>query len=148
MVYVLNPAIKSTLLPRLREMLAKIEGVDRVIGPPEFSSLGLPSPEKNQRMADLVLSSKDGYAFVGAPEGEVVRPLTEQTGSHGYLASDPEMHAIFVAWGYGIRRGARVETVRNIDLAPTIAHLLGLAMRNTVGQPITSILSSPAGGKP
>ena len=147
MVYVLNPAVKRTLIPKLREMLGKIEGVDRVIGPQEFSSLGLPSPETNQRMADLVLSAKDGYAFIGTHDGEAVRPLTEQTGSHGYLASDPEMHAIFVAWGYGIRRGARVETVRTIDLAPTIAHLLDLRMPNTAGQPISGILSLPTGRK-
>jgi predicted AlkP superfamily pyrophosphatase or phosphodiesterase len=147
MVYVLNPALKSALLPKLREMLAKMEGVDRVIGPQEFASLGLPSPEKDRRMADLVLSAKDGYAFVGAHEGEAVRPLAEQTGSHGYLASDPEMHAIFVAWGYGIRRGARLDTVRTIDVAPTIAHLLGLEMPDTEGQPLTGILRSEPGSK-
>jgi predicted AlkP superfamily pyrophosphatase or phosphodiesterase len=147
MVYVLNPAVKRTLIPKLRDLLGRMEGVDRVIGSQEFSSLGLPSPEKNTRMADLVLSAEDGYSFVGAHEGDAVRTLTEQTGSHGYLASDPEMHAIFVAWGYGIRRGARVDSVRTIDLAPTMAHLLGLEMPNTDGQPISSILSSALGSK-
>jgi predicted AlkP superfamily pyrophosphatase or phosphodiesterase len=142
MVYVLNPTAKQSLLPKIRDLLGRMEGVDRVLGPQEFPSLGLPTPERNARMADLVLSAKDGYSFIGAHDGEPVRPLTEQTGSHGYLANDPEMHAIFVAWGYGIRRGARVNTVRTIDLAPTIAHLLDLALPNTDGQPVAAILSS------
>jgi hypothetical protein len=35
-----------------------------------------------------------------------------------------------------------VNTVRTIDLAPTIAHLLDLALPNTDGQPVAAILSS------
>jgi predicted AlkP superfamily pyrophosphatase or phosphodiesterase len=46
-------------------------------------------------------------------------------GAHGYDPSVPEMSAIFYAAGPDIRHG-RLTRVRNVDLAPTIARLLGV----------------------
>ena len=50
------------------------------------------------------------------------------------------MRAIFIAWGNGIRPGARVDEMRNVDVAPTVAHLLGLEMKNISGRVLTGIL--------
>ena len=141
MVYVTNPAAKNRMLPELRELFLKVEGVDRVIGENEFEALGLPQAEG--QMADLVLSAKDGYAFIGDAAGEAIRVLPEVSGSHGYLATDPEMHAIFIAWGYGIRSGARLDEIRTVDLAPTIAALLGLRLPNVSGKALEEALALP-----
>ena len=51
------------------------------------------------------------------------------------------MHATFVAWGMGIRREARTGTITNTCVAPTIAALVGLKMKNTDGHPLTAILT-------
>ena len=59
MVYVTNPSEKAALLPKLRALFAGIEGISRVLDSNDFAALGLPLPEKNQRMADLVLAAKD-----------------------------------------------------------------------------------------
>src|SRR6185503_19893724 len=106
----------------LAEMYAKVEGIDRVIPPPEFASLGYPDPKDNPRMADIVLAAKNGYSFTGDPQGEVVVdvPAGQVSGTHGYLNTDPEMNAIFVAWGRGIKPGKQLEAIRNVDIAPTI----------------------------
>ncbi|MGH9161664.1 MAG: hypothetical protein ACRD2X_16995, partial [Vicinamibacteraceae bacterium] len=61
-------------------------------------------------------------------------------GAHGYLNDDPDIHAIFVASGAGVKRGATVGRVRAIDVAPTAAHLLGLEMPNVAGRLLTEIL--------
>jgi predicted AlkP superfamily pyrophosphatase or phosphodiesterase len=47
-------------------------------------------------------------------------------GVHGYTPDHPEMGAIFLGMGRGVPRGVRIGPVRNIDIAPTIAMLLGI----------------------
>jgi hypothetical protein len=51
------------------------------------------------------------------------------------------MNAVFVAWGRGIKQGAKLGLVRNIDVAPTIAKLLDIKLPETQGQPIDEILA-------
>ena len=56
--------------------------------------------------------------------------LTERyarlAGTHGYDPRTPDMQAAFFALGRGVDTGADVEEVRHIDLAATIASLLGV----------------------
>ena len=59
----------------------------------------------------------------------------------GYLPSRSEMRAVFLASGRGIRPGTKIEYARLIDVAPTIARLLGLEMRMARGRVITEFLS-------
>jgi arylsulfatase A-like enzyme len=46
------------------------------------------------------------------------------------------MDAIFIASGYGVRRGAKLDKVANIDIAPTIARLLGVVLPTAKGKTI------------
>ena len=39
------------------------------------------------------------------------------------------MHALFVAAGKGIKPGTKLKIINNVDVAPTIAHLLGLELK-------------------
>lgn len=65
----------------------------------------------------------------GSVTGEVeVSRSTTYLGTPGYPASDPELDGIFIASGAGIRKGARLERMRNLDVAPTIARLLRLEL--------------------
>ena len=47
-------------------------------------------------------------------------------GSHGFIASLEKMNALCVLSGHGIRPGHKLPQAKNIDIAPTIAQLLGL----------------------
>jgi hypothetical protein len=69
-----------------------------------------------------------GYAFDGGTTGDVVTdvPKGASPGAHGFLNSDPDMAAILVAWGAGIRPGVHLPVIRNTSVAPTIAKLLDL----------------------
>ena len=87
-------------------------------------------------MGQLLLTAKDGYAFSGATGGPVTAAVPQQGGSHGYLASDPDMDAIFIASGYGVRGGGKLDKVANIDVASTIAKLLGVALPTAKGKAI------------
>ncbi len=139
MVYITNEARKGELTNKLKEMFANLEGISRVIAPTEFAQFGYPDPKHNARMADMVLAAKDGYSFSGGTQGEVVKDV-DGTGSHGFLNTEPEMNAIFVAWGRGIRKGTQLGTIRNVDVAPTIAALLGIEMTGIDGKTLTKML--------
>ncbi|HET8546697.1 MAG TPA: ectonucleotide pyrophosphatase/phosphodiesterase [Bryobacteraceae bacterium] len=128
----------------VRAALQGIEGVDRIIDPAEYARWGFPTPQHDDRMGELVLAARDGYSFFGASDGEAVVTLPNPTGAHGYLSDDPEIYGIFVASGAGIRAGARIDTARTIDIAPTIARLLGLKMGNIEGRALDAIFTAPA----
>lgn len=53
-------------------------------------------------------------------------------GAHGYDPALRDMSAIFLAAGPAIRKGGRIDHVRNIDIAPTIAAILGVRPAPTV----------------
>lgn len=140
MVYMTRQSSKSELLPRVRTELAAMRGVSRIVEPREYDEFGFPAP--NERMADLVLLAEDRFAFDGTAAGEPVTevPAGSTPGAHGYVNTDAAMNAVFVASGAGIKRGSRLASVRNLDVAPTIAHLLGLEMKNIEGRVLSEIL--------
>jgi predicted AlkP superfamily pyrophosphatase or phosphodiesterase len=140
MAYVTDPAQRERLMPQMKEILGGLEGVARIVEPEGFAALGLPDPSENDQMGDLLLVAADGYSFSGAVEGEPVVEIPQGAGTHGYPATDPEMDAIFIAWGRGIRSGVQLDRVSNLDLAPTIAALLGLEMKDVEGRVLREIL--------
>jgi predicted AlkP superfamily pyrophosphatase or phosphodiesterase len=128
--------------PKILETLTALEGVDSVLSAKDFPGLGMPTRKDNPMMADYVLVAKPGYGFDKSFEGESVADVVEgmTLGLHGYIASDPDMNAIFIAWGKGIKKGVRLETLRNVDVAPTVAALLGLRLEGTDGHPAAAAL--------
>jgi arylsulfatase A-like enzyme len=51
------------------------------------------------------------------------------------------MDAIFIACGRDIRPGARADRIRNIDIAPTIAALLGIDLPSANGHVLSEFLA-------
>jgi len=142
MVYATRQQGKAEALARAQLLLRQVTGVARVLTPSGFAAFGYPLPEENNRMADLVVAAADGYAFNAATTGAAVVPVAAGTspGTHGYLNTEADMAAIFVASGRGIRKGAKLGTIRNVDVAPTAASLLGLAFESVDGRVLTEIL--------
>jgi 2',3'-cyclic-nucleotide 2'-phosphodiesterase (5'-nucleotidase family) len=82
------------------------------------------------RTGDLVVFSYPPYQFDAATPGTLIA-RSAFFGQHGYVpdvqdfAANINVRATFIAGGPGIAKG-RVDGVRTIDLAPTIAYLLGV----------------------
>ncbi len=81
------------------------------------------------RTGDLVLVAAPGVRF----DHTTSKAYTEERvrGIHGHHGHDPEhadMGAVLFAWGAGVRRGARLERARSVDLFPTVCRLLGLPL--------------------
>src|SRR5918993_631252 len=142
LVYPTVPDADGQLLARAREALTGIEGIDTIIEPADYASYGLPSPAASDQMGAFLLSAKDGYSFSTAAAGEVAADASEGgLGAHGYLSSHPELQALFIASGRGIKAGVTLDSVQTIDLAPTMAQLLGLELRDVDGRVLTEILT-------
>jgi predicted AlkP superfamily pyrophosphatase or phosphodiesterase len=130
----LNPTNSPAVSRKVVETMKSAEGIADVITPDRFSALGLPLPQNDPQIFDLLLTAKPGYSFSGATGGAVTAAVPQQAGSHGYLANDPDLDAIFIASGYGVKAGANLGEVRSVDVAPTIARLLGLSLPNMKGK--------------
>ena len=117
------------------------EGIEAILEPKDFAKYGLPLPDEYPQMADLVLVGKDGYGFNATAIGESSVVTAEGTpGTHGFLSTLPKMNAIFVASGRGVRRGQKIGVLENIDVAPTVAKLLGVELKQAQGKPVAELL--------
>jgi predicted AlkP superfamily pyrophosphatase or phosphodiesterase len=121
--------------------LKKLEGVESVLGPAEFTKLGLPDPSENSEMPQLMLTTRPGFCFKDDVLGEPIVRAGGHKGTHGHRPEPAFMHATFVAAGAGIKVGARLKTIDNIDVAPTIAALLRVRLPAAEGRVLTEILA-------
>jgi hypothetical protein len=77
----------------------------------------------------------EGEAFVlGNTEAKT------SLGQHGFIATLKKMNAPLVLSGHRIQRGSKLKDVENIDVAPTIASLLGLKEFTADGKTLTEAL--------
>lgn len=141
-VYLTNPATLAEDRAQVIELLRPHEGIAEILQPESFAALHLPRPENNPQMGDLLLVAKDGYAFSNeAFDDESMVEVNFAAGSHGYLASNPQMNGVFIAWGRGIKSGAQLGMIDNIDVAPTIAELFGQKLPGAEGKILREILT-------
>jgi hypothetical protein len=142
LVYLTVTDADGQLLARARAALTGIEGIDTIIEPSDYGAYGLPTPQASDQMGALLLTAKDGYSFSTAATGEVVADAAEGSlGAHGYLSTDPELQALFIASGRGIKAGVTIDSMQTIDLAPTMARLLGLELKDVDGRVLSEILT-------
>ena len=66
--------------------------------------------------------------------------LDWKPGMHGYHPEHPDMGAVFLGMGRGVPRGRRLGAVSSLDVAPTIARLLGIdPPASSEGRPIPEL---------
>jgi 2',3'-cyclic-nucleotide 2'-phosphodiesterase (5'-nucleotidase family)/predicted AlkP superfamily phosphohydrolase/phosphomutase len=97
------------------------------------------------RTGDLVVFSYPPYQFDAATPGTLIAK-SEFFGQHGYvpdvqdLADNVNLRATFLAGGDAIERGAF--TVRSIDIAPTVAYVLGVPLpQHAQGRVLLEVLA-------
>jgi predicted AlkP superfamily pyrophosphatase or phosphodiesterase len=141
-IYLNDAATREEDRKKVIELFAGKEGVAEVIGADRFAALGIPDAGQGGS-PDLLLRPKIGYGVGGAALGDqFIAPvtMTVSAGYHGYIADEPLMNALFVASGRGIKKGAKIGVFENVDIAPTIMHLLGKSFLNGDGKALTEIL--------
>ncbi len=125
---------------RVRDVLAATPGVGEVLGPDAFAELGLPRPEHDQTQGDLVLHAAEDWFFSRHTSVEQAAAATRYRGTHGHRPEDPRLHAGFVAAGPSVAEGARLGVLDQLDVAPTVAAMLGVKLPAAARPPSPLIL--------
>jgi predicted AlkP superfamily pyrophosphatase or phosphodiesterase len=127
----------------LDALLARLQataGVARIIRRADLAALGYPDYDANPYVPghDLVVADIDIH-FVNDPTAPSPsrRRKAEPYHGHGYLPEHPSMHVPLVISGAGVAAGTRLGRVRNLDVAPTIAALLGLDLPASEGRALS-----------
>jgi predicted AlkP superfamily pyrophosphatase or phosphodiesterase len=147
-VYVTVPDSSGAVLKRAKDALSGVEGIDGIVEPSDFARHGLPHPADSTQMGSLLLVAKDGYAFTADAGDQVVVDAPPGSGSHGYVATDPDLSALFIASGRGIKGGVTLESVATVDLAPTMGRLLGIELTSVDGRVLSEILTGEPAAAP
>ena len=97
------------------------------------------------RSGDVVVVFRPPYQTDASTPGTLIA-FSQFFGQHGYLpdmvdlADNINMHATFIAGGPGIRKQAPFSGIRQIDVAPTIAFMLGIpGPQNARGKILTGL---------
>jgi hypothetical protein len=139
-IYILDPADRASLARDLKSELVGLEGVTGVWGVGDYAALGLPAPDDNPMIGELVLEAAGGYAFGDEARGDEPIGAPRYRGNHGHRPDHPDNGAFFLAAGAGVRRGAQVGTIKSRDVAPTVAHLLHLELGDVEGKLVADAL--------
>ena len=142
LVYILDPARRKDLIAQLRAALQKLEGISKIMTEEDFKDFGVANPKDDPHAPDMILFADEGCVFSDTADGDlpfIEKP--ERGGSHGHDPNLPNLHAVFVAWGAGIRPGVKLEEISNLDVAPTIAKLLGFSLPHADGKPLSAALA-------
>jgi predicted AlkP superfamily pyrophosphatase or phosphodiesterase len=121
-------------IPRVREVLADgTEKLYRIIEKPELEKLGGPSD------AAFHLEAEPLHMISGSVTAKSLVFRSSVKGNHGFLPDKPEMLTGFIISGSGIQAGVVADRVDLVDIAPTIAELLGLKFPDTDGKPLKKL---------
>ena len=141
-LYILDQKHRADIERKLSKVFAKEKGVTRVLTAAQFKANGLATPAEDPHAPDLIALCRKGYVFGDTSSGKIpASEKSERRGSHGHDPLEPDLHATFVAWGVGIKPGARLGEIPNIDVAPTIAKILEVELPRAQGKPLDDILT-------
>jgi predicted AlkP superfamily pyrophosphatase or phosphodiesterase len=141
-LYILDESRRDELAERIQSAFAGAKGLEKIIPTDQLHEYGVATPEQDPHAPDMVLFADEGYVFGDTAAGAlpfVEKP--ERSGTHGHDPNLPDLHATFVVWGAGIKPGTKIGIIDNIDVAPTIAKLLGLDLPQPDGKVLTEILA-------
>jgi predicted AlkP superfamily pyrophosphatase or phosphodiesterase len=126
-----DPGDNATL-SQARELLAKVasdpaNGVDRILEAEELHKRG------GYPTASFFVGLKAGWRTGSALHGPVLSKL-KVGGTHGAMPDLPDLQASFFLVGPGVPAGKSLGTIDMRDVAPTLAHEVGLALPSADGK--------------
>jgi len=92
--------------------------------------------------ARYMLEAKAGYCFDDNLDGPVVVDLEEQGikyATHGYSPDKPGYKCIFIVSGNCIKNEYQLGDIQMVDIAPTMANILGIDFYKSDGRPLNEI---------
>jgi predicted AlkP superfamily pyrophosphatase or phosphodiesterase len=140
------PDTDASRLDQLLKKAASLPGINRVISSAEYPTYGLPRYEDDPHMRGqyMIVANIDRQLILDPASSSMLsRPSKNPSHGHGYLPSHPLMYPALILSGRGIHKGKQIGRVHNLDVAPTIAYLLGLKVEGARGRVLKEALSTP-----
>ena len=123
----------------LKPKLLAVEGVASLTD--NAADVGHKTAAQDPREPDLFLSAKDGYSFTDAlADTEIIKATESVKGAHGHVVTEDLLGGACVISGAGIKPGVVIDALKNIDIAPTMAKMLGIEMQNVDGRVLKEAL--------
>ncbi|GLQ87494.1 alkaline phosphatase family protein [Dyella flagellata] len=138
-LYIRDRSKRAALVPKLKADFEKLPGVAAAYTASDANQLGLPTPGSTDQAPDLYLAAKAGYSFTDGSK-QLITDVNPARGGHGYLNSEADMQALFIAAGAHVRHGAALGVISNLRVAPTIAKLLQVSLPAATQAPLSEIL--------
>jgi predicted AlkP superfamily phosphohydrolase/phosphomutase len=122
---------RKSVVDKIEQTLSKIH--DPETNKPVFTGFFRPE-EYGEKLgiggaagADIYYEIAPGYATSERRSNQVVTKKKTPTGDHGFLSTRDEMLASFIARGPKLPRGAKIPTIRSIDVASLVSDLLRIS---------------------
>ncbi|MDW2800786.1 ectonucleotide pyrophosphatase/phosphodiesterase [Clostridium boliviensis] len=93
-------------------------------------------------VSGCMLEAKMGFSFDDSLTGPLVTDLKEENktyATHGYSPEKSEYNCCFVVSGKGIRKGYQLGEIHMVDIAPTIASILGVEFGSCDGRVLEEV---------
>jgi predicted AlkP superfamily pyrophosphatase or phosphodiesterase len=90
-----------------------------------------------------VLHAAEGWYFTSHATPEHAAAAVSYRGTHGHRSDDPRLHAAFLAAGPSIVEGGRPGVLDQLDVAPTVAAILGLRLSAAERKAAPTVLRRP-----
>ncbi len=139
-----NPSFTDEVYEEIHRLVTdSSSGIERIYRPKDFSDLHL------QNGFSLILEGKKGYSFTPDWDLPLYSPVEKDPENkvsvavHGYHPDKEGYRSLFLATGPSFKKGASVEEMRIIDIAPTIAEILNLPLPNADGRVLDELLEDP-----
>ena len=127
-----NKEVREKVDSILKELVEDNEsGVNEVITGKEARGIRKGFPD-----ADYVLISEAGYEVREEAVGEYLDSNTAQKAQHGYCENLKDMRASFYIEGKNIEKNKDIEELRLVDVAPTLANIMGFEIPTAEGMNI------------
>lgn len=122
----------AATLAKVKDLLHKVasdpaNGVDRILDADELHKRGGFSP------ASFLVGLKPGWRTGSSLDGPVLSKV-KVGGTHGELPDLPDLHASFFLVGPGVPAGRSLGLIDMRDVAPTLAHEVGLFLPTADGK--------------
>ena len=129
---VLKAPDDTVILSQVRELLAKVasdpaNGVDRILDAEELHKRGGYPP------ASFFVGLKPGWKTGSTLDGPLLSKM-KVGGTHGAMPDLSDLHASFFLVGPGVPAGRSLGLIDMRDVAPTLAHEVGLSLPSADGK--------------
>jgi predicted AlkP superfamily pyrophosphatase or phosphodiesterase len=131
------------LTAKIRAAFAANPATDSVPTDAEIAAQGWPSAANNPTAFDVLAYAKEGWEFGGPAvkqHSATDVAVNPQTGAHGYPNTRPLMQAIFIASGAAVKKTGEIPSIPNLDVAATIAQILGVSQAGMDGKVPVGVL--------